>query len=68
MSNGNQKYLGNGKHEWESVVAGRKEDDYNGEVSRLRVPGGWLYSVCNYGDSPDTLVFVPLPTVVRHAL
>jgi len=49
-----EKYLGNGKHEFEHVT---------GFVSRLRVPGGWIYNVDD-GDS----VFVPLPSVLGYAV
>jgi hypothetical protein len=52
--NGKEKYLGNGKHEFEHVT---------GSVSRLRVPGGWIYNVDD-GDS----VFVPLPSALGYAV
>ena len=46
-----QRYKGNGKHYWEPVA---------GSDTRLRVPGGWLYCVVN------SVVFVPMPVVVKH--
>jgi hypothetical protein len=59
----NQKYLGNGKHEWETSV------DYSGDAGhteRLRVPGGWLYSVENGDNFCPSVVFVPIPEVVKY--
>jgi hypothetical protein len=50
---GPQAYKGNGKHAWELVT---------GDVSRLRVPGGWIY------DSGEALAFVPVPQAVGYAV
>jgi hypothetical protein len=58
MAKENQKYKGNGKHDWERVSHSKGY----GEVSRLRVPGGWLYR----DDFSLTTVFVPMPEVVKH--
>ena len=55
--NGKEKYLGNGAHSWENVV---------GLTTRLRVPGGWIYSIDD-GETFDA-VFVPLPTVLGYAV
>jgi len=52
--NGKEKYLGNGRHDWEEVTL---------STARLRVPGGWIYNVDD-GDS----VFVPLPSVLGYAV
>lgn len=46
-----QIYKGNGKHEWEPVIEGTK---------RLRVPGGFIYTVHYSGP-----IFVPLPEMVH---
>lgn len=59
-----QEYRGNGNHEWETVY-----DTPRAITERLRVPGGWLYSVERYeGDTPVFMntVFVALPEVVKH--
>lgn len=53
---GDQEYKGNGNHEWETVAEG---------TERLRVPGGWLYSVA-YDDDTSSAVFVPVPNVVGY--
>lgn len=53
--NGKEKYLGNGNHDWEPVTE---------TVSRLRVPGGWIYLTNEVG----TVVFVPLPSVLGYAV
>lgn len=53
-----QKYLGNGKHRWEYVV------DDEGRTMRLRVPGGYLYRYLAI--TGPTMVFVPMPQVVKH--
>lgn len=62
-----QRYLGNGNHKWEVV--------YQNPMiftQRLRVPGGWLYSVSVadvVGDEPKvraSTTFVPMPEVVSH--
>ena len=50
-----QKYLGNGKHEWERV---------NHITSRLRVVGGYLYLTTWSGGASQS--FVPMPDVVKH--
>lgn len=62
-----EAYRGNGKHDWEFVVECYDEDDNeeNGHVMRLRVPGGWLYNVTNAHAQANT-VFVPMPEVVKH--
>jgi hypothetical protein len=52
---GKQEYKGNGKHSWETVVD---------TVSRLRVPGGWLYR----DDRNMATVFVPVPQAVGYAV
>lgn len=56
---GAQEYNGNGNHEWEPVT----QDE---TTERLRVPGGWLYSVA-YDDVTNT-VFVPTPSVVGYPI
>jgi hypothetical protein len=56
---GAQEYKGNGNHEWEAVAEG---------TERLRVPGGWIYSVTYEGDVASTSVFVPVPNVVGYAV
>lgn len=50
---GPQEYKGNGKHSLEHVSAG---------VTRLRVPGGWLYSKIG------STTFVPMPVTVGYAI
>jgi len=55
---GAQAYQGNGKHEWEFVADG---------TERLRVPGGWIYSVA-YDDNTSSAVFVPVPEVVGYVV
>lgn len=64
-----QSYHGNGQHTWEEVC-----EISNGKLgsltTRLRVPGGWLYSVAlSTADGVlATTVFVPMPEVVKHAV
>jgi hypothetical protein len=55
---GAQQYLGNENHEWEPVVEG---------TERLRVPGGWLYSV-SWEDGGGTMTFVPVPNILGYAI
>lgn len=59
-----QPYKGNGQHLFEAVIdptrSQRTGDVAQPAVSRLRVPGGWLYRCSN------KLVFVPMPEVVKH--
>lgn len=55
---GAQEYKGNGEHEWEPVTDG---------TERLRVPGGWLYTV-SFDDGDATTAFVPVPTAVGYAV
>ena len=43
------------RHEWEHVV-----DEGAIATHRLRVPGGWLYKVCE-AENVFSVVFVPLP-------
>lgn len=57
-----QAYEGNGKHVWEDAV---QREHLDGHTYRLRVPGGWLYSVVNE-DGSSSLAFVPMPIVVKH--
>jgi hypothetical protein len=52
-----QEYLGNGNHKWEQVII-----ESGHRLERLRVPGGWLYRDLRTA----TLVFVPMPEVVKH--
>lgn len=54
-----QEYRGNGNHTWEPVTG---TPGYY--VTRLRVPGGWIYS--DHRNSSN--VFVPMPEVVKHAV
>lgn len=53
-----QRYRGNGKHNWEAVVQAREGHP----VSRLRVPSGWLYR----DDKTGHMQFVPLSEVMKH--
>jgi hypothetical protein len=58
-----QDYKGNGAHKWEKVWANEASFTY-----RLRVPGGWIYRFAlkrpeRYHQS---MVFVPMPEVVKH--
>ena len=53
-----QSYHGNGNHKWETVV--RPLEGHS--MTRLRVPGGWLYRDSGTGH----LVYVPLPPIVKH--
>lgn len=55
-----QEYRGNGKHAWETVVEGA-DFATSPKVTRLRVPGGWLYKPRGSAGS-----FVPMPEVVKH--
>jgi hypothetical protein len=55
---GAQEYRGNGNHHWEKVT---------GTTMRLRVPGGWLYSIDLYSECPSA-TFVPVPEVVGYAV
>lgn len=50
-----QTYLGNGHHKWEPVTE---------ETSRLRVPGGWLYTAWSTQLKTQSTVFVPLPAAL----
>jgi hypothetical protein len=52
-----QEYRGNGQHKWEGVLM-----EGGHAVSRLRVPGGWLYKDMMVRST----VFVPMPAVVKH--
>jgi hypothetical protein len=59
-----QKYKGNGNHEWEFAAL---------NTYRLRVPGGWLYRYEIPGDGASrkeapvvSTQFVPMPEVVKH--
>jgi hypothetical protein len=59
-----QEYRGNGNHKWEDVYGGP-----DSRTTRLRVPGGWLYSVHTNTENDDELLtttFVPMPAVVKH--
>jgi len=61
-----QEYLGNGKHRPENVVS-----DHTSDVTRLRVPGGWTYSIFlkdTFGHTHFNTVFVPMPEVVKHSV
>jgi len=55
---GAQEYKGNGEHDWEDVADG---------TERLRVPGGWIYSVAS-DDNTSAAVLVAVPTVVGYAV
>ena len=55
---GKQAYKGNGKHTWEIV------NKTNGtKTLRLRVPGGWLYTVDDKQNLTITTTFVPMPDI-----
>lgn len=56
-----QEYKGNGNHRVELVV-----EDGEIVVSRLRVPGGWLYYSHDTLTKQHTSTFVPMPDVVKH--
>lgn len=60
-----QAYKGNGQHRWEDVCA-PSDSTQNGMTSRLRVPGGWIYSVYHGPTDGETALFVPMPAVVKH--
>jgi hypothetical protein len=60
---GNQKYLGNGKHDWQEVAV-----DGQDTTERLRVPGGYLYRTVKERADAPAMTFVPMPDVVGYAV
>lgn len=56
---GKQAYKGNRSHTWEKVL---------GTISRLRVPGGWLYADLNLQGEAANFTFVAVPEVVGYKI
>lgn len=47
---------------WEPVTPVDPEDEEcNGDVDRMRVPGGWIYTICHAPGDGQSAVFVPDP-------
>lgn len=59
--NGPQRYTGSGSHCWENVLSA-EEVGRADEVTRLRVPGGWIYRTA------VGVTFVPMPEVVGYQI